>query len=368
MASDVPSRPSAPRIAIIGGGIIGRACGRELLRAGFRVRVYDATGPLPAGSASAAGLLGPVSEFLAGDVPDPLINAGLESLDLWAEWARELGDIGFRQAGCLHLGQADTDGDRFAQMAARAGDHGFTAQMLDEGAVRRIDRRLKSSETAIGLLLPHEAEIQPGATLAALRADFMADGGEWTESRAVRLIENQGIITGVQGEGDGFWAVDAVLIAAGAASRDFAGWAQELGSIYPIKGQLAVLDALSPPLPTVLRFQGGYLAPKTDGTMLLGASMEPDRTDATIEPRVIAQLLANLGTAAPGLAHLRAVHGRAGLRAGAREGMPLVGRLGIPGLWAATGHGRNGFLLAPFTARRIAEAMATEFGLSTGPV
>ncbi len=367
MASELDSTSPALRVAIIGGGIIGRACGRELLRAGFRVRIYDQAGSLPGGSASAAGLLGPVSEFLAGDIPDPLIAAGIESLGLWAEWGRQLGDIGWRRAGCLHLGHLGSDEERFTRMAARAGAHGLAAQMQEAGALRNIDRRLKTSADAIGLFLPDEAEIHANAALAALRADFTAQGGEWAAVRALRIEERIGAIAGIHDPVDGFWAADAVLIAAGAASRDFADLAPELAAIYPIKGQLAVLGALSPRLATVLRFPGGYLAPKSDGTMLLGASMEPDRTDAEIEPAILAQLHAKLVAVAPGLAQLKPAHGRAGLRAGARDGVPQIGPLGIRGLWAAAGHGRNGFLLAPFTARRIATAMAASFGLRAYP-
>lgn len=367
MPADIPLHPAAPRIGIIGGGIIGRACGRELLRAGFRVRIYDDPALLPGGSVSAAGLLGPISEFLAGEVSDPLFAAGYESLGLWAEWAHALGDIGFRRAGCLHLG---SDGARFAQIAARAAALGLNAMLLDAEAVRNIDRRLQATAGQTGLFLPDEAEIHARATLSALRVDFLANGGEWVEARAPRLAEAGGTIRGILDPIGELWTADAVLIAAGAASRDFAEWAPELAAIHPVKGQLGVLDALSPPLPTVLRFRGGYLAPKTDGTMLLGASMEPDRSDAGTDPAVLAQLHANLVAVAPLLAQRKPLQGRAGVRAGARAGIPLIGRLSDSGqtavgrLWAAAGHGRNGLLLAPHTARQIAAAMAREFGLT----
>ncbi|HWA61869.1 MAG TPA: FAD-dependent oxidoreductase, partial [Caulobacteraceae bacterium] len=153
-------------------------------------------------------------------------------------------------------------------------------------------------------------------------------------------------------------ACDALVVATGAAPA-LAGPVPELRALTPIKGQILRLPGIVAEGP-VLRLRKGYVCPDPAGA-IVGASMEAGRSDRTIDPGVVAALLANAAQALPalaGAAHEAAV----GVRAGAADGLPLAGASRTEGVWLAAGARRNGWLLAPVIAETLVAALAGRDG------
>ena len=154
--------------------------------------------------------------------------------------------------------------------------------------------------------------------------------------------------------GDGSTVVADLLVIATGASTSLARLAPELADLTPIKGHILEFEGVKVG-PEVVRFAGGYLCPTPTGC-LVGATMEPGRSDTTLDPGQVAALRSRAALYAPVLADAPMI-ARAGVRAATPDGLPLVGRSRAPGVWLAVGARRNGWLLAPQVARSLTRAI-----------
>lgn len=290
------------RVSVAGGGLIGLSSALELARRGASVTVCD-DGRKGQASWAAAGILGPQSEV---HEPSPMLQLCLASFRLYEEWARGLGDTGFRKNGTLHLAFSDAEAE-----ALSAQREWQRAQGL-----RVLERAHPTAK--LSLFFPDEGQVEPRKLLQALRAACAQAGVQFAE----RTAEQPDLIC------TGSWS--------GAP-------------VFPVRGQMLALEV--PPPPCVVFGAGGYLVPR-EGRTLVGATAEQVGFDAGVTPQgreQLEQIARALGSAGPVLDHW------AGLRPGTPDGLPLLGRLeGGPAL--CTGHHRNGVLLAPITAR-IAAAL-----------
>jgi glycine oxidase len=147
-----------------------------------------------------------------------------------------------------------------------------------------------------------------------------------------------------------------VVDAAGAwAAFDFG---PDLGvPVEPVRGQIVELRLPERPLETVLASDEVYVVPRPDGTVLLGSTVERVGFRKEVTAGAVEQLLAAAGRLFPETARARFTAAWAGLRPGTPDGWPLLGATPVEGLFLATGHFRNGILLAPATARHLAELL-----------
>jgi len=204
-----------------------------------------------------------------------------------------------------------------------------------------------------GLHFPTGARIEPGTLTRALAVSARARGARIREGCPIASLTRQGDrVTGVILEGGERLAAERVILAAGA-------WCARLlpeikVEVFPVRGQMLLLDARRPPRRHVLVTPRVYLVYRRDGTVLVGSTQEKAGFRKAVTPKAMLKLLAAALVLDPALEEAELAGSWSGLRPGSTDELPLIGPVG-DGLWLATGHFRNGILLAPLTAALTAE-------------
>ena len=346
-------------LLVIGAGVIGLSCAWRAAEDGRRVTVLD---PAPASGASwvAGGMLAPVTEAWPGE--EELLELGVGAVHRWPEFAAELEAAAGRPAGLRTDGTvvaATGSGDR-AELDSLAG---FLARLGRE--VERLSgRELRRLEPALGpdvrggLSVPDDLAVDNRVLLAALRAAAERAGVEFVPRAARAVLDDGGRVVGVRTD-EGDLAAGAVLVAAGA---DSAGLHPVLdGLVRPVKGEILRVahraGAFPPPRRTVRALVDGrpvYVVPRDDGGLVIGATQAELGFDRQVTVGGVRDLLRDAERILPGIAEYALLESAAGLRPGSPDNLPLVGASGPEGLLVATGHHRNGMLLAPVTADAVA--------------
>jgi glycine oxidase len=218
----------------------------------------------------------------------------------------------------------------------------------------------------LGLAVPDDHVIDPRRLTAALAEGLRRAGGELLASTAVTsLTVSQGRVAGiVLADGEAIVA-SHVVVAAGAWSPELAGLDPDAHvPIRPVKGQILFMhDPAGPGLLTrVLRMSGGYIVPRGDGRYVLGATMEERGFDTTVTAGAMFSLLRDAAELLPGVSELVIDELCAGLRPASPDSAPSIGPGAVSGLHWATGHYRNGILLAPITADIVLSGILGEDG------
>lgn len=312
----------------VGGGVIGLSCAWRAAERGLDVCVLERDAAGSGASRVAAGILAPDSEAEPGH--DPFVPLAQRSLDLYPEFAAALGaDVGFWPCGMLSVA-LDTDE---AEVLRR--EPGFTS-WLTASECRRLEPGL-SPLVAGGWLSEQEASIDPRRLVAALadRVDVREGSEVVAVTRdSVTLANGESIVAG------------RVVVTAGAWSG-FAGV-----PVRPVKGQVVRLRG-ERPAERMVRSEHVYVVPRRNGEVVLGATVEERGFDTTVTAGAVHELLREGYRMLPELAELELVDVTAGLRPGSPDNGPLLGEW-EDGVLVATGHYRNGILLAPVTAETIA--------------
>ncbi|MGE3287092.1 MAG: glycine oxidase ThiO [Pseudonocardia sp.] len=346
------------RVLVLGAGVTGLSCAWRVARHA-RVTMLD---PAPGSGSSwvAGGMLAPVTEAWPGE--EPLLDLGLASLERWPGFAAELDAIvddgaGLRTEGTVVA--ATGAGDR-AELDAVAGH----LERLGRPVERLTGRELRRLEPALGpdvrggLSVPGDLAVDNRMLLAALRRAVDA-AGVTIDRRAVAEVRDDGTrVVGVRLTDGTELAADAVVVATGAHSAALHPALH--GLVRPVKGEILRLahrpGALPPPSRTVRALVDGrpvYLVPRGGGGLVLGATQYEAGFDTAPAVGGVRDLLRDAERIVPGIAEFALSEVAAGLRPGSPDNLPLVGRIGPEGLLAATGHGRNGILLAPVTADTV---------------
>jgi glycine oxidase len=236
---------------------------------------------------------------------------------MYPQWAARLGEVGFRQNGTLHLAFSDEE--------ARALDQ---LRRWQAAAGLRVEERTHE-RARLALFFPEEGQVDSRKLLAALTAACARAGVEMREA-AVTALENLG--------------APHVVLCAGS-------WSGQLAPlpVFPVRGEIIALDA--PPPQCVVFGAGGYLVPR-DRRTLVGATAERAGFDATPTQAARSYLLGVAARLQPGAERAPVLDHWAGLRPGTPDSLPFLGIL-ESGVVVATGHYRNGILLAPVTARIV---------------
>jgi len=312
-------------VAVIGGGIVGLAIAHRAQRAGLSTVVLD-RGDAGAATYAAAGMLAPTTEAEAHN--PALLALGLRAAELWPAFARELG-VPLHDEGTLVVARDRDEAEALEREHALRERLGLRAERLLPSAARRLEPALAPT-VRLALHVPDDHAVDPRVVAAALRE---------------RVDVRTGVhVTDVD-------AVDAehVVVAAGA-------WSAQLLAdvpVRPVKGQvLRLRDPAGPGLLTqVLRYEDGYVVPRGDGRYVLGATVEERGFDTTVTAGGIYELLRDASELVPGISELVVEEALAGLRPGSPGNLPVVERRGR--VLVATGHFRNGVLLAPATAETV---------------
>ena len=349
-----------PHVAIIGAGVVGLGIAWRLAARGARVEVFDKGAAGAGASHAAAGMLAACAEAEPGE--QALVALGRESQARWPAFAAELKvasgiDVELREEGTLVVALTADDQARLAHHLVFQQQLGLPLQWITAAETRRREPHL-AGKLAGAVFSPQDHQVDNRKLAAALRVAAEAAGATIREHTAVKEIS----IAGPRADGivlaDGTKiAADAVVLAAGAWSRGIAGLAPELRPpVRPIKGQMLSLrmDAAAPLLTHVLWAPGAYLVPRLDGRLLVGATVEEKGFDSTLTAGGVLTLLEAAWRAVPAVEELPIEEMWVGHRPGSRDDAPILGPGPVDGLVYATGHHRNGILLAPVTADTMA--------------
>ncbi|GLZ80937.1 glycine oxidase ThiO [Actinorhabdospora filicis] len=324
-------------VAIVGGGVIGLSIALRCAKRGLGVAVHD---PAPGSGAStvAAGMLAPVTEAHYGE--EALTSLALASLALWPAFAAELGlGDAYTEHGTLLV--ALDHGDR----AELDRQHGFYARLglashrLTGGEARALEPLL-STRVRGGVHAPGDHQADPRRLHAALLDACRAAGVAFVPA----AVTDPSTLD-----------ADRVVVCTGA--RDLLGL-----PVRPVHGQVLRLRGPAELRLTVRGIVGGrsvYVVPRPDGEVVVGASSAERGFDTAPRAGDAYELLRDALDVLPELAEYELREVRAGLRPGTPDNAPILGRTADPRVIAATGHYRNGVLLAPVTAELITALVVT---------
>jgi glycine oxidase len=343
---------------IAGAGLIGLAIAFELAGRGATVRVYDRAEPGRAASWAGAGMLAPFSEGLDGDATFQLAAASLRAYPAFVERVRAASglDPHLRLDGIVSVAYDAADLARMQSRVRELGAIGIEARPLDRAGALREEPLL--GEGALGgMLVPGEGYVDNRRLGRALLAACRERGVLVSQVENVAVERDARRVLGVRTE-RGFVPAAAVVNACGAWAAQLPGLpAACVPPVFPVKGQMLALAAPRGLVRHATWVPGAYLVPRDDGRLLVGATVEEAGFDTRVTAGGIAALLSAALAAAPGLRGFTVSETWAGLRPGSPDGRPFVGPTALPGLYVATGHYRNGILLAPATSVAIADAV-----------
>jgi glycine oxidase len=343
--------PSRQRVVVVGGGVIGLSCAWRLAAAGFGLVLVDPQPGCGGASWVAGGMLAPITEAWPGE--ERLLELGSASLARWPRFAsaleREAGmPAGLRTDGTVVAAVDAADRAELAAVAEHLRRLGRSVAELSGRELRRLEPSLGPAVRG-GLSVPGDLAVDNRMLLAALRAavraDFVAQPVTAVRPGEVTLADG----SSVRG--------DVVVLAAGP-------WSAALhpalgGRLRPVKGEIVRLrarpSALPPPRRTVRALVSGrpvYLVPRDGDRLVLGATQYEAGFDLDVTVAGVRDLLHDAEQVLPGIAEYAIEETAAGLRPASTDNLPLIGEL-EPGVLAATGHGRNGILLAPITAEAV---------------
>lgn len=319
------------RIRILGAGIVGLACADELVRRGHEVVVHD---PDPGAGASyaAAGMLSPSSEVWHGE--EELLRLGMASLELWPGLAARLG-VELRRTGTLLVGYDAGDLQLVERQAALVERLGHAAAGLTSRQVR--EREPELGRVAGGVLLTEDHSVDPRQVVAALLGRL--DGA------VVRATASPGDPTDC----------DLTVVATGAVLPE-----PFRPLVRGVRGEVLRLRSEDAPDSTVrgwVRGEPVYLVPRSTGEVVVGATSEEHDAPPVVTGGGVLRLLAAARALWPALDRAELVDAVARDRPGTPDNLPMVGPSGHPGVLLAAGHHRHGVLLAPLTARLVADCV-----------
>jgi glycine oxidase len=351
---------------VVGAGVIGLSCAWALAERGARVVVLDRDAAPAGATRVAAGMLAPVGELEFGE--RALLDLTLESARLYPEFANALEAAagvatGYSRIGALHVA---LDRDEAAELRRhhdlqRSLD--LAAEWLGPRACRRLEPGLTPSLNG-GVSVPGEAAVDPRALTRALLAALERLGIEVRGDAEVSegLFEG-GRLRGVRTEDGGVFEAAHTVVATGCWGAEWLPH-EARPRVRPVKGQILELRGPEPVCERIVASERVYLVPREDGRLIVGATVEERGFDTTVTAAGVHELLREAYRLLPDVAELELVEAAAGLRPATPDNLPLIGPGKVEGLVLATGHFRNGILLAPLTARRVAELVA---GTGDGP-
>ena len=353
-------------VLVVGGGIIGLAVAWRARLRGCSVTLLERDRVGQGTSRVAAGMLSPVAEVEFGAAGRRVLALGLRSAAMWAGFAAELQRasgvvLAPARTGALLLARDEDEARELERQLAFRRSLGLRVERLRPSEAREREPALAPT-VRLALEMPDEASIDPRPVLDALRLACEHAGVRIREGAPVARVE-------LDGDGDGARVrgvalAEGELLEAGEVVLAAGAWSGQIDGlppaaripVRPVKGQIMRLRDPAGPglLRRVVRFAGGYLLPRGDGRYVLGATMEERGFELAPTAGAIHQLLRDARELVPGVSELEIEEIAVGLRPGTPDNAPALGRASSAGLIWATGHHRNGILLAPLTAELLA--------------
>lgn len=360
--------PKRVDIAVVGAGVIGLSIAWRLARRGMSVAVFDRAEAGTGTSFAATGMLAAAAEHEPGG--EDLCALAVESQRLWPAFRCDLEaesnfPIDYRDEGTLvvALGYDEVERLRFRYELQRRS--GLNASWLSGAQVRALEPGLRPS-LAGGILCSDDHQVDPRRLIRALVRAFCSRGGQLLQNCPVMSLETSGGEVSHVVTSAGRCQAQTIIVAIGVWSADGLLPAAIDIPVRPLKGQALALRTTreTGTLSHVVWTEQVHLAPKGDGRLIVGATMEDSGFNPAITAGGILALLEGAHRALPSSEEMEIEAIWSGFRPTSDDDAPILGATNIQGLLIATGHHRNGFLLAPATAKAI-EELATA-GTMTG--
>lgn len=345
-------------VIVIGAGAIGTAIAWRCAQRGLSVTLVD---PDPARGAwnTAAGMLAPITELHYTE--SALLRLNLDSMARYPAYAAELADAtglptGYRECGTLEVAWDGADLRALRELHDFGTSLGLRSQLVTARELRGLEPALAPGLPG-GLLAEFDHQVDPRLLHAAqLRA--ATNAGVTLRASAARPDLRDGRVRGALLDDGTALGADTVVLAAGA-------WSAQLADVpvRPVKGQTLRLrvppgDGPARVVRGAVRGNPVYVVPRGDGRIVVGASSEEAGFDTAPRAGAVYELLRDAQTVLPMLGEAVLEEVSTGLRPGSPDNGPLIGAAGAEGLVYATGHFRNGILLAPVTADAVAQLVA----------
>jgi glycine oxidase len=356
--------PETVDVVVVGAGVVGLSCAWRLAGAGLTVAVVD---PEPGSAASrmAAGMLAPVTEAHYGE--DRLTALALAAAERYPSFVADVEDasgltVGYRTEGTLSVAADEGDRAQLVELHAFRSGLGLDSVLLSRRECRELEPLLAPNVRG-GLLAAGDRSVDNRRLVAALLVAAGRAGVRFVGQPVISVRTTGGRAVGVDTPTGGV-AAGSVLLAAGCWSAAIDGVpAEARPPVRPVKGQILRLQAggdVPAPMRSVRAVVCGsavYVVPRADGEVVVGATMEEMGFDTTPRARGLHELLRDVYAVLPAIGEMAFVEFGAGLRPGSPDNAPILGPTASPGLFVATGHHRNGILLAPLTADVLTAAV-----------
>ncbi len=344
-------------VVVVGAGVQGSSVALRLAQAGRAVAVLERAVPGAEASSAAGGILSPGVEALE---PGPFYALCRASLARYPGFAAEVEalsgmSVGLRTLGTLEVALDDEHAKVLAARAEKILRHGLPVEVLDDAAVRRLEPAI-SPEARGALFFADEGSLDPRSLARAVYVAAARAGARFVTGQVRRIVVEGGRAAGVEHE-SGRIEAGTVILAAGSWSLQVEGHGLPPGAVRPVRGQIAVLDTRPPLLSRVVFSGHGYVVPRPDGRILCGSTMEEVGFEKAVTAGGLRHVLDVAIGVAPALERAPVVETWSNFRPASPDGEPILGAGTVPGLLYATGHTRNGILLAPVTADALAAAV-----------
>jgi glycine oxidase len=353
-------RNPAADVIVVGAGLIGCTIARLLAERGRSVLVIERDSPGRRATWAAGGMLSPLIESAADD---PFFRIADRSFDLYPALVDAVQidsglHVGYRTAGKLQCALSDTDAASLQRLfeSPRAQQYGL--ELLDGGQARRMEPGLSGAVTR-ALFVARDHSIDNRMLVQAMAASAETRGARFTVGVPVQNIEiDKSVIRGVRLSSGELLESEHVVIAGGAWSSAVEGLPRSL-PVEPVRGQMLCVDARammrrSSLIERVVGTEHCYMIPRSDGRVLVGATVEHVGFEPGPTPAGLAWLIEAAMAVLPGVGDLPILESWAGYRPGTPDDWPIIGAdPDVRGLVYATGHYRNGILLAPVTAEAV---------------
>jgi glycine oxidase len=355
-------------VAVVGGGVVGLAAAWRLAGSGASVVLVDDGGP--AASHVAAGMLAPVTEAAFGE--EALLRLNLVALRGYRAFVADLDRDGgppvrMREDGTLSVGVTADDRTELAHLTAFRDELGLRTTTLSGRETRRLEPYLATTVGG-GVLAVDDLSVNNRSLRESLRRNVTAASVQVVDGGAVALLVDAGRAVGVSTADGSALRARTVVLAAGARSALLHGVPPAARPpVVPVKGHVLRLGpmpgrpATAPVTRTVRAVVEGhevYLVPRSDGELVVGATVEHHGHDLTVSAGAVRELLRSAQDVLPVVDELSLKEVATGLRPGTPDNAPVVGWSALPGLFVATGHYRNGILLCGLTGDEVARQVS----------
>jgi glycine oxidase len=347
-------------VVIIGGGVIGLTIARALAQRGVRdVCLVERSSLGAEASFAAGGILAPQAE---ANARDEFFELACRSRELYPEFAAALNeesgiDVELDPTGTLYVAFTEGDLEEIEKRYEWQAKAGLAVEKLAPEQARELEPCIAESVRG-ALRFPDDVQVENRRLLNALVNSIDKLGiSVATETNVESLTVERGHVTGLQ-TSRGVINSPTVIVAAGTWSSTIEH--SQTPKIEPVRGQMICFDAKPALARHVIYSPRGYLVPRRDGRLLAGSTSENAGFTKQVTAGGINHIINNALEISPRVSTLPIVDTWSGLRPRAADGLPVLGPCDeIDGLFYATGHYRNGILLAPVTGELISEAVVT---------